>query len=217
MLCSDHKILSNEEISKLDDQTAQRRDKFLIKIIKELKPKIAKYEDSIKRTEERATYPILFTFVFSLFALLQQELFINLSFYFISIFPSLALAILFSILVFIRSPSAVEKSFLIEEDVDVKVRIAKNQATYKFLKFCGERLYTLRKWKIEFLKWASSFMFSHFIFSIFAVYCYFTELKFIESFQNQLLILLLSVLLSLIFEMVLYKSESITVPIPKNI
>jgi len=217
MLRSDYKILSDEEISKLDDQTAQRLDKFLIKIKKELEPKIAKYEDSIKRTEERATYPILFTFVFSLFALLQQNSSTNLSFYFISIFPSLVLAILFSILVFIRSPSAVEKSFLIEEDIDVKVRIAKNQAIYKFLKFYGGRLYILRKRKIEFLKWAFSFVFSHFIFSIFAVYYYFTELNFIESFQNQLLVLFLSVLLSLIFERVLYKSESITVPIPKNI
>lgn len=217
MLRFEYKILSDEEISKLDNQTAQRTDKFLIKIIKELEPKILKYEDSIKRTEERATYPILFTFAFSLFALLQQKLFTNLSFYFIGIFPSLVLAILFSILVFIRSPSAVEKSFLIEEDIDVKVRIAKNQAIYKFLKFYGKRLYTLRKWKIEFLKWSSSFMFSHFIFSVFGVYCYFFELKFIGSLQNQLLILLLSVLLSLIFEMVLYKSESITVSISKNI
>jgi hypothetical protein len=212
-----YKILLDEEISKLNEQDAQRIDNFLIKLVNELKIIISGYEDSIKRTEDRANYPILFTFVFSLFALIQYKLSTNLPFYFISIFPSLVVAILFSILVFIRSPSVVQKSFLIEENRDIKVRIAKNQGLYKFLKFYGDRLYTLWKWKIKFLKWSSSFMFSHFIFSVFGIYCYLLELKFIEYLPTQLLILSFSFLLALIFEKALYKSESITFTISKNI
>lgn len=213
----EYKPLSDEEISKLDTQSAQRIDNLLVKHINELEAEVSKYEDSIKRTEERAAYPILFTFVFSLFALIQQKLFTNLYFYFISIFPSLVLAILFSILVFIRSPSAVRREVITEEEGDIKVRIAKNQGIMKFLYFYGKRLHPLRRQKIEFLRWSSSFVFSHLIFSVVGVYCYLLELKFIEPFIYQLSILVLSFILALIFKVFLYKSESVKISIPKNI
>jgi hypothetical protein len=212
--------LTDEQIQGFTPQEAERTSNLLVKSVKETEKRILQYEERIKRTEDRANYIILFTFIFSIFALLQNNLTNNeeyLKFYFIAVFPSLAISIIFNILVFVKSPSAIMKQVITPHDDDHSFTITLNQ-NYKEM-YAGylEILDPINNKKSLFLTWSSSFMFSHFILSVITFYLILFKFSLLGNPFFQLKVLVMSLLFAIFLKLRIYKSIRKQLTVSKDI